>query len=711
MKLFLLILALTALVSTLRAQVPQLVNYQGRVVSGAANFDGTGLFKFALVDGAGATTFWSNDGTSTAGGEPAAAVPLVVNKGLFTVLLGNATLPNMTVLPNSAFNHADVRLRTWFSDGVNGFELLTPDQRIAAVGYAIMAAGVMDGAITSSMLAPGAVGSGALATNAVQAGNIAPGAVGAGALANGSVGAAALQQNAVEAGHIANGAVGASALANNSVGAAAIQDGEIKPEHLAAGAVTAGAMAPGSVGAAALQAGAVQAGNIANGAVTNAALGAAAVSAANLQKPPGSGTISGATLDYEFGVAEFTHTFDGAFATQPVVTLSISTPPGGAAGAPPASYLWVTSSSTTSFSGRVDIGASARSVDSSGVVGEHPAGALIEDVPAFSFFDRTGSSIKYVRLINGSQPLTVAASEKDHGFNSLAYVNGAPCIAYYGLDGGDEVLRFIRATDNLGEKWEDPPVTIDYATVTGGDLVLLVVNGRPAICYHDGGYLKFVRASNASGTAWGSAITLASTGGGSDKSMAIVNGNPAIAYHHAMNADLMFIRATDPNGTSWAAPVVVDASGSVGRYNSLAVVSGNPAISYHDQTNGNLNFIRALDASGSAWGPSVTVDSDGNVGLHTSLAVVDGLAAISYHDQTRSDLKYVRATLASGIAWGSPATIDSHGASGSQSFLLVTATGEPVIASYDSQGGDLKIISESDATPRPFTINWIALEP
>ena len=105
------------------------------------NFDGSGSFKFALVDAAGTTTFWSNDGTSNAGSEPTAAVSLTVTKGLYSVLLGDTTLANMTALPASAFaDNADVRLRVWFDDGVNGSQLLSPDQRIAAVGYALSAA-------------------------------------------------------------------------------------------------------------------------------------------------------------------------------------------------------------------------------------------------------------------------------------------------------------------------------------------------------------------------------------------------------------------------------------------------------------------------------------------------------------------------------------------------------------------------------------------
>ena len=158
-------LVLGALVSTLPAQVPQLINYQGRVVVGTTNFDGSGQFKFALVNATGTTTFWSNDNTSTAGSEPTAAVTLPVSKGLYSVLLGDATIPNMVVVPAAVFTNPDVRLRVWFNDGTNGSQLLTPDQRIAAVGYALMATNVVDGAITGAKIAPGAVGSAQLGSN------------------------------------------------------------------------------------------------------------------------------------------------------------------------------------------------------------------------------------------------------------------------------------------------------------------------------------------------------------------------------------------------------------------------------------------------------------------------------------------------------------------------------------------------------------------
>lgn len=150
------------------AAVPQIISYQGRVAVGSVNFDGTGLFKFALVNGTGTVTYWSNDGTSVSGAAPSAAVSLPVSKGLYSVLLGDAGVTNMTPIPASVFTNEDVRLRVWFDDGVNGSQLLAPDQRIAAVGYAMMADSVTDGAITSSKIADGAVNADKLAPGAVE---------------------------------------------------------------------------------------------------------------------------------------------------------------------------------------------------------------------------------------------------------------------------------------------------------------------------------------------------------------------------------------------------------------------------------------------------------------------------------------------------------------------------------------------------------------
>src|SRR5687767_8830333 len=138
------LLLLLLAVAVLHAQVPQLVNYQGRVAVNGVNFDGSGQFKFALVDAAGTTSYWSNDGSSTAGSEPAAVVTLTVREGLYSVLLGDTTLSNMAAIPSGAVSDNEVFVRVWFNDGTNGSQLLTPDQRIATPAP-VNARGIRDG--------------------------------------------------------------------------------------------------------------------------------------------------------------------------------------------------------------------------------------------------------------------------------------------------------------------------------------------------------------------------------------------------------------------------------------------------------------------------------------------------------------------------------------------------------------------------------------
>ena len=135
------------------AAVPQLLNHQGRIAVAGVNFNGSGQFKFALVNADGSATYWSNDGTSTTGAEPISPVTLTVTKGLYSVLLGDTALANMTALPTTALDHSDVRLRIWFNDGSHDVQQISPDQRLAATPYA-MVAGKVDQVLLGTVVTP-----------------------------------------------------------------------------------------------------------------------------------------------------------------------------------------------------------------------------------------------------------------------------------------------------------------------------------------------------------------------------------------------------------------------------------------------------------------------------------------------------------------------------------------------------------------------------
>ena len=134
----LLLVAQAFLPVSANAQVPGVINYQGRIVDNGVNFNNTGSFEFALISPGGTTNYWSNDGTAI--GQPALAVPLAVTNGVCSVLLGDTTIPNMILaIPATVFSNSSVLLRVWFNDGVQGFQQLSPDQRMAVAGYALQA--------------------------------------------------------------------------------------------------------------------------------------------------------------------------------------------------------------------------------------------------------------------------------------------------------------------------------------------------------------------------------------------------------------------------------------------------------------------------------------------------------------------------------------------------------------------------------------------
>lgn len=112
-------------------------------------------------------TFWSNDGTSVAGSQPSSAVSAVVSAGLFTVLLGDTNLPNMTPIPFAVFANPGVHLRIWFNNGVQGFAQLTPDQPIGSVGYAMRAQTIPTNSVGAGELQNGSISANKLAANVI----------------------------------------------------------------------------------------------------------------------------------------------------------------------------------------------------------------------------------------------------------------------------------------------------------------------------------------------------------------------------------------------------------------------------------------------------------------------------------------------------------------------------------------------------------------
>ena len=119
-----------------RSGAPTIVSYQGQVWDGDTPFDGTGHFKFAIMDASGTTQYWSNDNLTP----PAGFIDRHVQNGFFSVNLGDTSIPGMSQpLTATVFADPNTVLRVWFAPDGAGSWTQMPDQVIAAVPYALQA--------------------------------------------------------------------------------------------------------------------------------------------------------------------------------------------------------------------------------------------------------------------------------------------------------------------------------------------------------------------------------------------------------------------------------------------------------------------------------------------------------------------------------------------------------------------------------------------
>ena len=311
--------------------------------------------------------------------------------------------------------------------------------------------------------------------------------------------------------------------------------------------------------------------------------------------------------------------------------------------------------------------------------------------------------------VHGWSFVIVDTSGQNGEFHSMAIVNGHPAFAYYCFGAG---LRYCRSTDELGGNWPES-IDLDGGTAenfySGQYPSLQVVDGMPAIGYCDvtNGHerLKYIRANDATGSAWPASPQVLATADVENSVMRIVSGSPAIAYRDNDSSSMKYIRASDASGSSWAAPITVQSSNDPGAAIEFEIISGNPAIAFHGSGNGGLYYIRASDAMGSSWpGSPVSIDTSDVCGRTMGLFIVNGNPALVYSwrhieiGNTYEKVYYIRATDSTGGAWGSRLLLNTPPPAALYADVNLTVSGGLPIAGYTSKlnGGKVFLQEATD---------------
>jgi PKD repeat protein len=277
---------------------------------------------------------------------------------------------------------------------------------------------------------------------------------------------------------------------------------------------------------------------------------------------------------------------------------------------------------------------------------------------------------------------TLVGNEDTHGTIAVLNVGDSPAVLYQ-RSGAFNVggLSYIRATNSTGTTWGSPVNLDKNGAAAAVTINALMVGGRPAVAYgNSGGKLNWLRASDALGAAWPASPTLIRSSGAEVDAAgaAIINDRPAVLGVHGAFAPLYYSRADDSTGTTWPNPPLTLVNGVAGTYVQrlgLTAVDGNPAAAYSAS---GLFFQRSSDSDGTAWGAGLPVIS--TTDSFRWINLLAGPAPAIVCQQGATDLIFVPALDADGASWGTVQQVDTAGAVGQSASAVMV--GSTVVISY-----------------------------
>ncbi len=272
--------------------------------------------------------------------------------------------------------------------------------------------------------------------------------------------------------------------------------------------------------------------------------------------------------------------------------------------------------------------------------------------------------------------------------------DGMPIMSYFDAKNGDlRVARCANPACSGGTTYS----TIDATGVVGRYSSMVIgTDGFPLISYYDvtNGDLKVAHCTNVGCTGNATTSVIDAAGDvGQFSALAIgADGIGVIAYYDATNGDLKTARCTATACTN-STKAVFDGAGQVGQFVAVAVGADNiPAITYFDVTNNRLKFTRCSDATCKAATSTSTLDPNSVAGKYTSIAIgVDNLPVIAYYDMGATDLKVLHCGNATCGAGNSVVAVDFQGDVGKYASIAIGTDGRPVVASYRTDGGNLRL--------------------
>ncbi|MBL7950801.1 MAG: T9SS type A sorting domain-containing protein [Flavobacteriales bacterium] len=250
----------------------------------------------------------------------------------------------------------------------------------------------------------------------------------------------------------------------------------------------------------------------------------------------------------------------------------------------------------------------------SGPRGQGIALALIGGRPAIAYQNNTNGNVRYLRALDANgdtwptNGYTLGSSADFDVEVALIDLNGRPAVAFNQQNGA---LLFTTGTNADFSAGAAVSTTVTTGFAQPRFASLAVVNGNPAVSYWSGAQnaLIFARANTATGSTWGLPVTV-DLNGGQYGVLGVHEGLPIIVHSRA---GMRYAKASDLNGAAWGSPTQLHSR--INRYNSMVVENEHIRIGFHDPGREQAFFVTtaacALNLGVISDGSSLTALADG----------------------------------------------------------------------------------------------------
>jgi hypothetical protein len=158
-----------------------------------------------------------------------------------------------------------------------------------------------------------------------------------------------------------------------------------------------------------------------------------------------------------------------------------------------------------------------------------------------------------------------------------------------------------------------------------------------------------VIATNSSGTAWASPVTImhyaASLNLALNFDLAVMGtdaaARPAVFFDQNFTTVAMYYCvASDIDGSAWPAPTLY--GGTILYDPELIFIDGYPNLLYYDNAANQLKLRVGTDMYASSWGPVQTIDPSGDAGDPHDVISLNNKLGVAYFEGNLDDLKFAR---------------------------------------------------------------------